>query len=371
MKSILLYYPFQIAKEANSGSKVRPKEIHKAFLAWGQENGIEVLLLSGSSKEREETFFQWQREGKLDNLWFCYMENQTIPFWLTDQGHIPKKPLIDQKVMRFLKAKKVPVGVFYRDVYWKFDELYPLKGIKKFIMKSIYRLEEKFYEKYCDVIFLPSEAMGRYVQIEKPMVPLPPGGKGMKGQHSKSNIGSKKGLYVGGINNEDYGLFLLLDALSLANKDQKNCELTIVCRPDEFEKLPSEKKSRLLDAGVTVKHVSGEALNTLYKEMDYAFIPRFKSVYNDFSVPVKLVEYLSNELPVIATHCEAQKDIIEADEYGLICEDNPESMAQAILRMNDEVDTYRSHIQKSFVEKHSWLARVKKVKSVLIKEESR
>ncbi|WP_313800913.1 glycosyltransferase [Cytobacillus sp.] len=367
MKSVLLYYPFEVAENANSGSKLRPKEMYKAFQQWGSREGVNILLLSGNSAARESLFEQWKAEGKLDDLWFCYMENQTIPFWLTDKGHIPKKPFIDTKVMKFLKQRHVPVGVFYRDVYWKFDELYPLKGAKKAIMKAIYRMEENFYNKYCDVIFLPSDAMGKFVDINRKKVSLPPGGKESQVVRSERLKQTAQGLYVGGINNEDYGLFLLLNALQLANNEETICELTVVCREDEYKGLSEEKKARLQEMNVAVKHVSGEALNELYREMDFAFIPRYRSTYNDFSVPVKLVEYLSNELPVIATYCQAQQEIIETDGYGLICEDKPEDMAQAIVKMTKDAEHYRENIQKTFLQKHSWLARVEKIKSTLLK----
>lgn len=371
MKStVLLYYPFQMAEKANSGSKVRPIEIYKAFQKWGERENVEILLLSGNSLERESKFQDMVQQGKLDNLLFCYMENQTIPLWLTDSGHVPKRPFIDKKVMKFLKKKDIPVGVFYRDVYWKFDELYPLKGAKKFIMQSIYRMEEKFYEKYCKVIFLPSDAMGKYVDINREKIALPPGGKEKTMVPKKDNSNyPKKGLYVGGINNEDYGLFLLLEAIERVNQDEDVCQLTVVCRAEEYTSLPEEKKKLLKELNVEVKHLSGNDLDALYTEMDFAFIPRFKSTYNDFSVPVKLVEYLSNHLPVIATHCEAQKDIIEDGGYGLICEDKAESMAQTIKAMAEKVDFYRNNIEATFMKNHSWLARVEKVKSVLLKEE--
>ncbi|MDE3840171.1 glycosyl transferase [Bacillus methanolicus] len=369
MRSVLLYYPFQIAENANSGSKLRPKEIYNAFLEWGNQQGIEILLLSGSSEDRDQQFERWKKQGKLDDLLFCYMENQTIPLWLTDANHIPKKPFVDLKVMKFLKQRNIPVGVFYRDVYWKFDELYPLKGVKKHIMKTIYRLEEKFYEKYCHVIFLPSEAMGNFVEINRKKVALPPGGRKREIVRNQSSGQTGKGIYVGGINNEDYGLFLLLDALEIVNKERQVCDLTVVCRQDEYEKLPDNKKERLKHLKVTVKHISGEALNKLYQEMDFAFIPRIKSTYNDFSVPVKLVEYLSNELPVVATNCAAQEEIINRDGFGVICKDEPNSMAEAILTMIKNAEIYRENIKELFIEKHSWAARVAKVASVLLKEE--
>lgn len=369
MKTVLLYYPFQIVEHANSGSKLRPKEMYNAFLDWGEQNNIEILLLSGHSNERAATFTSWLKEGKLDEVLFCYMENQTIPFWLTDPGHKPKNPIIDYKVMKYLQKKNVPIGVFYRDVYWKFDELYPLKGVKKTIMQSIYRMEEKFYEKYGDVVFLPSEAMGKYVEITRPKVALPPGGKAREVHAKQENQLEKQGLYVGGINNEDYGLFLLLDALEIANKEKRVCDLTVVCREDEFDDLSADKKARINQAGISIKHVSGDALNELYTSMDFAFIPRYKSTYNDFSVPVKLVEYLSNKLPVVATNCDAQRDFIQSGAYGIICQDEASSMAEAIKEMSLHATVYRKNIEDSFMEKHSWLARVKKIENALLKEE--
>jgi len=56
MKSVLLYYPFVLAENVNSGSKLRPRLIYEAFQLWGKEKNIEILLLSGTSKEREHKF---------------------------------------------------------------------------------------------------------------------------------------------------------------------------------------------------------------------------------------------------------------------------------------------------------------------------
>ncbi|GGJ63943.1 glycosyltransferase involved in cell wall biosynthesis [Anoxybacillus voinovskiensis] len=370
MKKVLVYYPFTLAEQANSGSKLRPHEMYKAFCEWGSRNGVNILFISGTSAEREKQFRQLVNSGELEDIWFCYMENQTIPLWLTDPGHKPKKPFIDWTILRYLKKRNVPVGVFYRDVYWKFDELYPLKGWKKKVMQTIYRLEERFYEAYCDVIFLPSNEMGKYVAINRPMTDLPPGGKQRAIERETRNDSVASAVYVGGINNEDYGLFLLLDALELVNEPTPLLHLTIVCRKNEYEALPEEQKARIHRLGVDVRHISGAELDRLYEQMDFAFIPRLRSEYNDFSVPVKLVEYLSNELPVVATNCLAQQRFIETDEYGVICEDTPLSMAEAIRTMIERSEYYRQRISETFMQKHSWLARVEKVKQTLTREDT-
>jgi glycosyltransferase involved in cell wall biosynthesis len=370
VKRILIYYPFKLAKEANSGSKLRPLKMIEAFKQWGQLNSVEVVIISGTSSERSDEFGKLLKDGKLENLLFCYAENQTIPLWLTDPGHLPKNATIDYKVFKYLKSKNVPSGIFYRDVYWKFDELYPLKGTKKFIMKKIYWVEERFYEKFLDVIFIPSDAMGRFVNIDRPKVSLPPGGYDKNIARIEKNKEDYKlnGIYVGGISGEDYGLNLLLNSIEIANqKQEKTIKLTIVCREEELKKQSSDLINRLKMLDVDVKHVNGEKLDNQYGEMDLAFIPRHRTEYNDFSVPVKLVEYLSSGLPVIATNCSAQQEIIESGSYGLITEDNPSSIADGILEIVKDINSYKNNINETFLEKHSWLSRAEKVKDVLLK----
>ena len=142
---------------------------------------------------------------------------------------------------------------------------------------------------------------------------------------------------------------LLLEAIRLANRRKPLVSLTVVCRKDEYERQPLAVKEELAALQVRVEHVSGEALDRLYAEMDFAFIPRRRSEYNDFSVPVKLVDYLSSGLPIVATACSAQKRLIEADGYGVICDDNPSSMAEAIAKMADMLEECRLRITRTFM----------------------
>ncbi|MGG3912718.1 glycosyltransferase family 4 protein [Rossellomorea vietnamensis] len=367
MKSVLLYYPFKMVANANSGSKLRPIEMHKAFLHWGKMNQIDIHLIMGNSEERERHFDTLKKEGKLESLLFCYMENQTIPLWLTDPNHIPKKPFIDRKVLSYLKNHNIPTGVFYRDVYWKFDDLYPLKGIKKSMMQSIYRMEENFYEKYCEVIFLPSDSMGKYVNIKREKVALPPGGKKKEINRGPISI-PLKGLYVGGINNRAYGLPLLLKSLRKFNEKEERLQLTVVCREDELEKVSPDILKDIEDLNVRILHVSGSELDEVYKDSDIAFIPREKTTYNDFSVPVKLVEYLSSGLPVVATNCDAQQDFIESGPYGVVGEPNVERFIEAIEKITENLAFYNEKIEESFLSNHSWDARVEKIQKTLLKE---
>lgn len=371
MGNVLIYYPFALAEKADSGSKLRPLEMIRAFEQWGETNGFNIYIISGNTVERAEQFEKLKQTNVLDHLTFCYVENQTIPIWLTDPNHIPKRPMIDHQIFRYLKNRNVPVGVFYRDVYWKFDEIYPLKGWKKAIMRKVYRYEEKFLEKYANVIFLPSSQMGKFVDVNITKVPLPPGGKMLSEPEKKSIQDKVKALYVGGISHRDYGLPLMLDSLEQVKKNGFSLELSIVCRAEEFQSVDPVLRDRMTQLDVIVKHISGKELDTYYKEMHFAIVPRYRSTYNDFSVPVKLVEYLSNRLPVVVTDCLAQKDLVESGPYGEVCEAEPSSMVNAFQRMIEKWEHYDRNIDKTFLQKHSWISRVETVAESLQKEEKR
>ncbi|NEU44237.1 glycosyltransferase family 1 protein, partial [Enterococcus faecium] len=41
MKAVLIYYPFSLVAERNSGSKLRPYEMQQAFWRWGAKEGVD------------------------------------------------------------------------------------------------------------------------------------------------------------------------------------------------------------------------------------------------------------------------------------------------------------------------------------------
>lgn len=367
MKNIIIYYPFTVAANPKSGSAIRPVEMIKAFEVYAGKNDLELIVISGTSKERRVQWNKIVAEKKYEQTLFCYSENQTIPLWLTDPGHIPKDWKIDKDVFHTLKKHHVPIGVFYRDVYWKFDELYSLKGLKKFIMQTIYKMEENFYGKYMHTVFLPSDAMGKYVRINTAKMALPPGGRFTEIQTNSNAMQQPfKGIYVGGINSDDYGLPTLVESYALLNKESVKGELIIVCREDEYTQLSSADKDKLSKPYIHLKHISGPELQQVYTEVDFAFIPRKRSTYNDFAVPIKLVEYLTAGLPIIATDCSAQEQFIQSGPYGVITKDDAESLVQGMLSIQPQFEQYKNNIQQTFLQQHAWNERAEQAAHALI-----
>ncbi|MBH0164080.1 glycosyltransferase [Fictibacillus sp. 7GRE50] len=334
MKKVIVYYPFK-TREQTSGSAVRPAKLLEAFYEAGRKHLFEVVPIIGETHERKEKLESFYKNTKPEDVLFCYMENATIPYWLTDSNHIPKHPLMDIKFFSFLKKNNIPLGIFYRDIYWKFDEFYPLTGPKRAIMRTIFKMELSVYKKYADVIFLPSPYMNKYVGIDsQPVISLPPGGVD-KVLPTVPNNEPIQAVYVGGIN-QRYGIYDVLEAFDTMNKDELKIKLILVCREAEFKVMKEHFTPYVNQPWLKLMHAHGEQLAQIYKEADFGIVPIKKDTYNNFAVAVKQFEYISYGLPIIATNCDAQRDLVESGNYGIIVDDNPASIKEGLEKMLDQ-----------------------------------
>ncbi|MBW8350285.1 glycosyltransferase [Bacillus sp. IITD106] len=363
MNNIIVYFPYKLSNNPKSGSGVRPIKMIEAFRAFGTNNGIEIIVISGESGLRKKKIKQFMNSGKVKNTLFCYMENSTTPYWLTNDNHIPKNPFIDYKFWKYLKRNNVSIGLFYRDIYWKFKEFYVLKGIKKLVtplMKKLYYQELSTYQKVVDILYLPSLEMNEFVEWPGKISGLPPGIDRMKIAETQNNHADLNLVYVGAINDE-YGMNVLLQALDKVNQTKK-VQLFLVCRENEYEQ--NEMLQKYSDKPwFIVQHLSGAELEKLYENVNVGVIPRKKSIYHDFSMPVKLFEYLSFGLPLLVTNCDAQAMFVSENEYGIVTEDNVDEFSRGILTLTNmnTYKRYQDNILNTAYNKQSWYARVEKL----------
>ncbi|WP_340084382.1 glycosyltransferase family 4 protein [Siminovitchia sp. FSL H7-0308] len=371
MDNIIVYFPFKLSANPKSGSGIRPKKMVEAFQALGQDKNLEIIIVAGNSSKRKEQIKEFIHSGKVQKTLFCYMENSTMPYWLTDEDHIPRHPFIDYYFLKYLKRNHVPIGLFYRDIYWKFKELYSLEGVKKVLtplIRKIYQFELSRFYNVVDVLYLPSLEMNKYVGWDGEVQVLPPGIDRMK-VLSNPNINDRVNLiYIGGIS-ERYGIKTLIDAMEILQKKKKQVHLYLICRKAEYEqnKLLKEKAD---NDWITIEHLSGEELLQVCKKAHIGMIPIQKNSYHDFAVPVKLFEYLSFGLPLVVTDCSAQTRIVREGGYGLVAKDSADELAQSILNIAQENNyiEYKNNILQNAFKNHSWYARVAKVYADLSKE---
>jgi len=239
-------------------------------------------------------------------------------------------------------------------------------------MRIIYRAEHSIYKKYVSQFFLPSIEMNKHVSFPQFWTSsLPPGAENNLSKRNYEQKDFYVAVYVGGLS-FGYGISNLLEAVNILNKDRVVLKLKLVCRIKEFE-TSKELFAQYIDkTWLQILHLSGEKLEQVYSTADFAILPLRKTKYNDFAVPVKLFEYLSYGLPVVATNCSAQKSIVSNNNNGIICEDSSESIAFAITEIMNEkmLGKLRINAEISLFNNNLWFHRAEEVSETLIGEKN-
>lgn len=323
---VLVHINYPPPQRRTSGSRIRPYYMCKAF----RDLGYEVEVVEGTLWERGRQMYELIRSGKVASFSFCYAEPSTYPL----------NPFIDYTFYLALKARRIPIGLFYRDAYWKFADWFPYHGPNKWLLLFRYWSDMLFLPKVVSAFFFPSKMMASLFRFSKPKFVLPPGGHiSHEGEMAQFSSKVERAIYVGGIS-QRYGTDLLLDAFSLMNRECK-LDLELVCREDEYISLRPLFEKYIEAEWLHVHHLWGESLGPVYRRSDIALIPRRKDIYNDLAMPVKLFEYLSYGLPIVATNCTEMADFVRRNRIGIVVQDNPLSLAEGVLRIVRDQDLYR------------------------------
>lgn len=352
----VLYITYTNMKNVNSGSQVRPIKIYEAF----QELDYEVKLLKGEAsrknkKERINNIKQIEQWLKNNQPQYCYIES-------------PSDPIIfrrDRKLIKLIHRKGIKIGYFYRDAYYKLGKDYIFNNkkigiISKRYLKYIYYKflfwrDEQLLKKYVDIVYFPSESMAKFFNF-KDMRILPPAGEMME---LNKNDNANSVIYVGGIS-KNYGIDILLESMEIINK-KKNIDLILVCRDKEINNIP---QLYLKCNWLKIYHVSGkEKLKKLYEKSKLAVIPKKPNIYNNFAVSVKLFEYMSYNLPIIAIDTTETTRLIQRFNIGLISNDNAEEFANTILKVYNDRELYNELVNnvKNALHENLWTNRIRKI----------
>ena len=275
----------------------------------------------------------------------CYIEPPAGPIF----------NFCDHLLMLYIaKIKKIPMGIFYRDAYWKFAEWNDVGNkLKTLVIKYMHIFDLQIIKATCSKVYFPSKMMADLFEI-KGKDTLPPGCEDIK-VIKDENISGIQLVYVGGMN-EQYGGQLLLESLEKVNS-KKRVNLHLVCRKDDIKYLEKYKDKEWL----TVYHASGEELINIYAKGNVAVIPRKIDLYMNFAMPIKLLEYVTFEMPIISTNCTEVANFINSNNIGLVCEDNVESIATVLENITEEqLKLYHDNIIKA-KKNNTWEKRVDKI----------
>ncbi len=359
----MLYITFIDFREKSvTGSSVRPKRMLEAF----KEAGCNVKLISGNQndyKARKNAFRDLKTYLQNNRPDFCYIEPPSGPFFFE----------CDRNAIKLINKYKIPIGFFYRDIYWKFDsnafknrDMDLKNKLKAKIINCMQKRDYQVLKNNISIFYFPSDSVGKCMGLKNYAV-LPPGC--VERNYKKNKTEELQAIYVGGATKR-YGIGLILNAW----KNIKHIKLNIICPLEQWKDwLTNYPEYNELEDNVKVYHLSdGKELDNLYYEADFALIPILKTEYNDMAIPIKLYEYVSRGLPIVATNCKEMQQIVENANIGLVTEDSPEKFYEAVIELTEKIqkkDIYLEHLIK-MRDENTWLMRAKQVIKDLVEDEN-
>ncbi len=269
------------------------------------------------------------------------------------------------------KKLKIPLVIDFHNI-WA-EELAAMGYIKydgeQF--KNLIQIDQKLVDT-ADGIIVVNDYMKEYfiskfnVDTNKLCI-IPPGGKTLYPNIEEINskrFQSKKIVYSGLVNPREH-VDLFVKSIPYIHKKNPGVNFSL---SDKGESL-KEIKNICNFLKITPTFVWYESIQKAREMLKYSYIgvlPSTNDVPRKLGTPLKLMEYLSNGMPVVANNIDSWCDIIEKYQIGILTDDDPEKFGGEINFLIKNEDLYlkmQKNISNLLNEKFSWQ---KHVKSILI-----
>lgn len=359
-KRCIFHIPYKVSPDIVSGSHIRPLKMLNAF----KNIGYDVDVVMGYGQEREESIKNIKKNiengVKYD---FLYAESSTMPTLLTEKNHIPKYPFLDFSFFKYCKSHNIKIGLFYRDIHWKFEQYKNNVGTAKRIISTMfYNYDLKKYKELVDVLYLPSKEMFKYLEIDfnGKIEELPPGSE----KNDSVDLVKYKSddylniFYVGGISTE---LYDIRELFKVAN-ELPWIKLTVCCREGDWNNV-ADAYSNYLNERISIIHKSGEELYPYVKKADILNLFIRPTEYWEFAVPVKLFTYISYKKPIISAKNTVTGNFVEKNNIGWSIDYSKEELIKMLTELKNnrkEILEKTSNMEK-VLEENTWNSRAKKV----------
>ncbi|MDV6316110.1 glycosyltransferase [Idiomarina sp. HP20-50] len=357
--NMIFHFPLPLDSDAKSASGIRPLRMIAAF----ESLGYKVDLVTGYSNDRKDCIAKIKEKIRQGEKYdFVYSESSTMPTTLTERHHLPLHPFLDWFFFRFCNKKGIPIGLFYRDIYWKFDNYGGgLNRLKKIAAKLAYQFDIWVYKSTLTKLYLPSVKMADYIpEVNFDIIQALPPGHSYPDTYQMKNSGLTappfKLFYVGGMS-EHYQLHKLFEVV----RQLPNIELTICTRLDEWVNVRGSYPS--LTDNIKIVHKSAGDMEKLLSAADIAILFIKPQEYREFAAPVKLYEYIGHRKPIIASEKTLAGRFVEDNGLGWTIPYEEEALKvllNQLLLNPQEADSVRHNLVE-LAPKHSWLARANKV----------
>lgn len=283
--------------------------------------------------------------------------------------------LIDLFCLLVLKMKTRTCIVFIRDIY---SEVFPeeYESVRSRITKAFNKLSNYIYSHISDRMAFPTTTMGEQFFafnprfISRPIIPLAPGttntlqSRAPLEKLSESRLEKVKLIYVGAISYKFSGI---QSYLRLAKEFGSKFKFYIVTTDPNIFDLIAEYG--LQKDQVIVKRLNSSQLKDFIIDegITFAIHSRPRNVYDDMTYPIKVMDYISWQLPFFTLDHVPIVDLLGKD-YPLYCNLTNLNEFDKLISNFINSDSYQSLLnimqhkrnQNSYTERVKYLLRVAK-----------
>ncbi len=258
----------------------------------------------------------------------------------------------------------IPLGIYVRDAYPLYDYQYDAKPLKHRLLKLAWQVSIHWYQREASALYFPTHGLSLHFHHPRKLL-LPPGGRLHPG--ADRSAPEARIVYVGGVS-QVLGSDLLMQAMERVVERLPEAKLSFICAPGAHDLIAPWRDRPWLE----LKHLETDALLPEMNRAAVAVIPFRQADYP--ALPVKLLDYLSYRMPVVATPWSDVVAFIAKHHCGHVVEASPEAVADGLIRVlldPEEARRLSAAAGAAIAAGNSWDDRARTVLETLLSGSSR
>ncbi len=350
-----------------SANLARPVKMLTAF----KRAGYRVVEITGNARQRRRRIARLKRlVCRGVSIDFAYSETSNLPLFFNEDNRLPAHPLLEYRFFSWLRRRGIPIGLFLRDLHWKFPHFRQYSLYKRLPALLFYWLDWLLYMSRCDQLFVPSAGLADCLPTRMRRAGinvLPPGCDvrdclpPAKTPKSRSSPQGLSLFYVGGVTPPLYNLQPIFDCAKRLPLEK----VVICCRQDEWHKARASYADEPSD-NVRFVHLQGAELAACYRNADLFIFTLEPYQYMDLAMPYKIFEAVSFHLPIVAFAGSEAARWIADEDAGWVVADLAELLSLiGRLREAPELLARKARKLDALAAKHSWTNRAQAVAEAL------
>ena len=361
-QAMIFHHPLPLEEDGAVASRIRPWQMARAF----EQLGYQVERVTGYSADRQRAIARLKKEiAQGRRFAFLYSESSTMPTALTDPHRWSIHPWLDLAFWAWLRRRGIPIGLFYRDFYWRFP-LYRerVPWYKRAITIPLYGYEWWAYGRLVNHLFLPTMAAREVLPTPWPQERLSalwPGCNPVRLAEERPQDGILRLFYVGSVVPQVYDVKKLMEIV----RTLEGISLTICCPEKEWQ-VWSGFYAPALAENIHIVHAHGATLEPYFRSADTLVILQGASTYFQFAMPFKLFDALGYGLPAITSAGTEAARFVAQENIGWKVA-NTEELRNLLLylRAHPEALAAKRRAALAARERHTWLVRARTVAEIL------